>query len=224
MSLEQELRDLGATLFPPEPDLRAAVAANLEPRPRRPRALVLALAVLAVLAVAALATLAVPQARSALERWLGIGAARIVQVEKLPPLRPSGTALTGDPITERDAASTGTLVVPGVLGTPNTILRTDQGDVVLGWGRPARIRLLEIQQGGQIVEKFVTTAPKRVRVGDHPALWIAGPHAAALSFGQPELAGPVLVWEQDGITLRLDGRVDEALALRIARSSSVRTP
>jgi hypothetical protein len=37
-------------------------------------------------------------------------------------------------------------------------------------------------------------------------------------FGQPELAGNTLIWVHDGVTLRLDGRIDRAQALVIARS------
>jgi hypothetical protein len=62
-------------------------------------------------------------------------------------------------------------------------------------------------------------------VGGQPAVWIDARHAVQFAFGQPELAGKVLIWQQDGVTLRLDGHVDLATALRIARATeTVKTP
>jgi hypothetical protein len=74
--------------------------------------------------------------------------------------------------------------------------------------------------GGPIIQQYLTleTGLQRVEVGGHQGIWIAGKHAVQFTFGQPELAGNVLLWEQSGVTLRLDGRIDLASALRIARS------
>jgi hypothetical protein len=226
--LEEQLRALGAELFPPEPDLRTAVLGRLDAVPRRrPRRARPLLALAALLLATALAALAIPQARSALERWLGIGAARIVRVDTLPPLT-RGTALTGTPATEQAAARAlgGTLYLPHGLAAPDRLVTTHAG-VVAGWGDPVRLRLLEVPAGGPYFEKALTydTTVRRVHVGGQPAVWIDARHAVQFAFGQPELAGKVLIWQQDGVTLRLDGHVDLATALRIARATeTVKTP
>ncbi len=89
--LERELEALATSIeWPDAPDVAPTVAGRLAVPPprarrrRRPFALVLA-AVLAVL----LAVLAVPPARTAILDWLGVGAARIVQVDELPALPPA---------------------------------------------------------------------------------------------------------------------------------------
>jgi hypothetical protein len=65
-----------------------------------------------------------------------------------------------------------------------------------------------------------------VRVGDRPGAFISGGShgylyvapGGAVEQDRPLLAGPTLIWEQDGLVLRLEGDVDRATALRIARS------
>src|SRR4051794_7914624 len=88
--LEQQLQALAAELeWPATPDLAAAVRPRLEPRRQPPwRAIAIALAVLA-LAVAA--ALAVPSARSAILRFLGIEGVTVLRVEQLPSTAPLGT-------------------------------------------------------------------------------------------------------------------------------------
>jgi hypothetical protein len=216
--IEQELRDLAASLFPQEPDLRDAVRGQLVPRRRaRMRPLV---ALAAVLAAALVAALAIPQARSALERWLGIGAERIVHVDTLPPLR-HGPALRGRVATraEADRALGRPLLLPHALAAPDAI-RISQEGVALGWGFPARLRITEIVAGYPLLEKLVVAGNRvqRVRVGADRGLWIAGPHAIRFGSDEPEVAGNALVWVHDGVTLRLDGRLGLARALEIARS------
>lgn len=230
MSLEQELRALGTDLFPEEPDLRAAVLARLDRPPRASRSHRRPLLAFAALVLATLvAALAIPQARSALERWLGIGSARIIRVDELPPVT-RGNALAGVPVTRADADRLlgVPLPLPSALPPPTTIrVPRGLGAVVVAWGDPVRIRLLVIPGGGPILQKMVpvTTGVERVDVNGHEGAWIAGTHAAYFAFGQPELAGRVLLWEAGGaLTFRLDGRIDRALALRIARSIHVKSP
>ena len=226
--LEEQLRALGAELFPPEPDLREAVLERLDAAPRPPRRGARPLLALAALLLAtALAALAIPQARSALERWLGIGAARIERVDTLPRLTP-GAALAGDPTTESAAAAAlgGSRYLPHRLPAPDALLATRAG-IVAAWGDPVRIRLLEVPAGGPYFEKELhyDTSLRHVLIGVHPGVWIDAAHAVQFAYGQPELAGKVLLWEQGGITLRLDGKLALATALRIARSTrSVKTP
>jgi len=84
-NLERELRGLAPFVErPPERDLAPAVRARIGARRPHPGRLVLALAVI-VLAVAV--AFAVPPARSAILRWLGLGNARIEFVDRLPNVR-----------------------------------------------------------------------------------------------------------------------------------------
>ena len=83
-----------------------------------------------------------------------------------------------------------------------------------------RIRLLELAPGGSILKKLVTvdTTVQSLYIDGRLAVWIQGRHAVQYDLGQPEIAGNALIWEKNGVTLRLDGRIDRAHALRIARS------
>jgi len=67
---------------------------------------------------------------------------------------------------------------------------------------------------------------ERVRVGSAPGIWITGrPHGVLYADrnGQfrdetLQLAGDTLVWERDGLVLRIEGARSKADALRIASS------
>jgi len=50
-------------------------------------------------------------------------------------------------------------------------------------------------------------------------VWFSGTHVVDDFFSQPRLSGSALIWEQNGLTLRLEGRFTKAEALRIARSA-----
>ena len=77
--LERDLRSLGSTVaWPPTPD----VASRLELRPRRRRALVVAVALAVVALVAAFA---VPQSRSAILRFFHLRGVTVERVGTLPP-------------------------------------------------------------------------------------------------------------------------------------------
>jgi hypothetical protein len=70
------------------------------------------------------------------------------------------------------------------------------------------------------------TSVRRVKVAGRPGAFISGgmhgyiyeTPGGAVEEDQPLLAGPTLIWEQRGLVLRLEGDVERATALRIARS------
>ena len=101
-SLEQRLHELGGELaFPSEPELAPAVLAHIRRKPFPWRRAALAFA---VAAVALGAALAVPQARSALQRWFHVGGATVVRVETLPPaVERSQAGGLGRPVTVAEA-------------------------------------------------------------------------------------------------------------------------
>jgi hypothetical protein len=226
--LELELSELAPFVeLPPEPDLgpavRARVAAAPAPRRlgRRPT-LVLALAlVLLGLAIA----LAVPPARSAILRWLGIGTARIELVDRLPDVARLRPLDLGPRSSLADAQSRVAyhVVTSPLLGAPQEVhLRGDQVGFV--YGR----KLVVTQSRGTFFTKEAGpgTRVEQLRVNDRLAVWISGaPHFLGyigLS-GQPTpitlyLAGNALIWQRGPLTLRLEGKLTRAEALRIARS------
>jgi hypothetical protein len=203
--------------WPPtsEPALPAAA-----PRPRR-RALVVVVAALVVgLAVA----MAVPGARSAILRALGLEGVSIERVGVLPPAqeRPLGAGL-GAPVSVDGARQvlSAPFVLPPVRSQPQLYL--DQGAVsaLLDAGGPVLLSEMRVGGGDSIIlKKFVgpSTGVAGVRVGDTVAIWISGEEHVYLSPGAPpRLAGHVLLWERDGILYRLEGpALTEKQALHLA--------
>ncbi len=237
--LERELQMLGGEIaWPAAPDVssrvRARVKQDRESRLawRRPVAIALA-----ILAVAIAAAMAVPQARTAIFRWLGLTGAKIVRVEKLSPVPPQNNLDLGERVTLSKARADVDyhVYVPGKASDPDGIyLRhfPQGGQVSFVYGSPARPRLLFTQFRGsssaQFIEKQVTpqTRVERVTVKGEPGFWLAGrPHE--FYFRGPDgeviaesirLAGNVLLWEHDGLLLRLEGRLDKDEALQLAES------
>jgi hypothetical protein len=239
--LEQRLRQLGGELaWPPEPRLAPRVAARLAADSCAPRAtgrrrtLVLALAALA-LAVAT--ALAVPPARSALLELLRIGGAEIERVETLPATPPAGPLELGEPVSLAEARRRAEYapLVPRALPEPDGVYfrrpppggevsfvyRSEDGGVaaVLSQFRGDALPYVSKAAGPQ-------TRVRRVAVGRREGVWLAGaPHVlvyqdqrGVIREQTRRLAGNVLLWERDGLTLRLEGALDLATALRIARS------
>jgi hypothetical protein len=68
------------------------------------------------------------------------------------------------------------------------------------------------------------SAPQRIMVGGDHGYWIKGAHLTYTSGPQPlvwttvRLAGNTLLWDHDGLTLRLESALSEREALRLARS------
>ena len=92
--------------------------------------------------------------------------------------------------------------------------------------------LIITQTRGGIADEYLQklvyggTDVRRVNVAGRPGAFISGGSHSYLYVSptgdveqdHPLLAGPTLIWEQDGLVLRLEGDVDRATALRIARS------
>jgi hypothetical protein len=241
--------------WPPTPDLAGAVRTRLaarEPalapvRRRLPRpAPAVAVALLIVLALAALLA-ASPDVRATLRDWLGLGAARVERVERLPDVAPARRLDLGRRTTLAAAArATGLPAVTiRALGPPDAVYvsrRIGGGAVSLVYvARPglpastARIgALLGEFRGDPIafVKKLaVAGTPVRfVDVAGRPGIWIQGRHAVQFLDRsgraveqQPRLAGSTLLWTQalprgDLVTYRLETALPEAAALRLARS------
>jgi hypothetical protein len=221
--LEHDLRSLAAYVdLPAERDLWPGVEARLAARPRRSWTRALLVAVVAA-AVAVGIAFAVPPARSAILRFLGLEGVSIVRVEKLPPVS-SNPPIVGIPTTLAKAQR--------ILGFRPLLLDTkvpyrlyldpSQHAALLFYGQPLRLRLEETLIG--VFAKMVSISQhvERVTVNGDPGVWVSGTHAFDDFFSQPRLAGNTLLWKHDYITLRLEGRITKQQALEIARSVSLR--
>jgi hypothetical protein len=217
--LEHDLRALAAHVdLPAERDLWPAVESTLGRRRPTPWLRVGVVALAAAVAAVAIA-FAVPPARSAILRFLGLEGVSIVRVEKLPPVKGNPevvgvrTTLAG-----AEEALGFRPLLPDVGRPARTYLDPSRQAVLLLYGRPLRARLEETRLG--VFQKIVSMTQRidRVTVNGEPGVWLAGPHVVDDFFSQPRLAGNALIWEHEDVTLRLEGRLTKDQALRIARS------
>jgi hypothetical protein len=224
-SLEQRLQALGRELaFPPEPEI--AVSAHPASKPFPWRWVALAAAVLALAAA-----FAVPSARTSILRFFHIQGATVERVETLPPAQERSSAGgLGRRVSVREAERVlgFRMVLPPLGGEPRVhlldgvlatvILRVDGRPVLLS-EYPAR--------GYNLLKKSVgdKTHVEPVRVAGEPGLWVEGPphtltyFSAGGEFRQRtvKIRGNVLLWTHGPVTVRLEGRISKAQALRFAR-------
>jgi hypothetical protein len=216
--LERALSALAREVaFPPEPDLAPGVLARLGEPGRRRRSWPVAVALAAALAVA----FAVPQARSSILRFLHLGGVTIERVETLPPAqeRPLGYALGTRIPTGRVRADTGLRpLLPRGTAPKNAYVQHGVVSFLLSaYGKPL---LLSELAGDGFVKKAAGagTSIDRVRVGRDTGYWLAGRrHVLEVVSTPPRLAGNVLIWVHDNLTLRLEGDLTRDEALRLAR-------
>jgi hypothetical protein len=233
--LELALTQIGRDLtYPETPDLTGAVRRRLaeERRPFGRRRLLVA--ALAALAVAVGAVMAVPQARSEILDWLGIGAVTVRQVEDLPPLElATGDLGVGDEITLAEARRrvNFSVRVPQLEGFANPRVFYAEpipgGQVSFVYGSLDKPRLLITQVAAQgALEKLVhiSTKVEQVATDDARGVWIEGERHFLFYPGSDReepfrLVGNTLVLERtDGVTVRIEADISKEEALRIARS------
>lgn len=236
--LELELIAIGRRLdVPAPPDVASHVLAHIatpRPDPRR-RRLVLALAALAI--VALLATLAIPDARSALLRFLQIGGDRIELVDELPVVAPTPPELDlvlGQRVSLGEARRRAAFELLELEEAPDAVYLGERDTVWFLYGSPDAVRLLIAQTPElELDEAFILkklassgTSVEPTTVRGAPAYFLSGePHVVMLvdehGVGVPEtarLARDVLVWEEDGRTVRLEGDLTQAEATELAQS------
>ena len=240
-TLEQELRALAAEAFPETPDLTVGMLERLEAasvpavrRGRRRRVL----AVTVALAVAVGVAFAVPQARSAILEWLGIGGVSVESVDAFPVVPLDRPPIVGVPTTLPEASRRvgfAVLVPRRELGDPNAVYvgRFTVDEVTLLYGRPRAVRVLLTEVGGELdapfARKLVLGSGGRIRelsIDGRPALWITGaPHEFVFIGRNGEVVSAplrldknVLLWQRGNVLFRLEGDLGLARAIRIARS------
>jgi hypothetical protein len=244
--LELALREVGAGVaFPPTPDLASSVRARLSrPTPLpietgrggtarrrfgRPR---FALAAAALLLAALLVLAASPDARTAVADALGLRGILISQLPSAPTVTPAPLQL-GErlDLAAAQARVPFRLLQPSALGAPTEVYV----DPAVGGGQVAfvyRGRLLLTQFQAGLEPGFFAkglgpdTRLEQLTVNGGRAFWIEGrPHlfyyrdrSGEIRDESVRLAGNVLLWEQGGLTLRLEGNVSKDEAVRIASS------
>jgi hypothetical protein len=229
--LELALTRLGGEVdYPETPDLvgpvRRRLAAGRRPVAWR-RPLVIALA---ALLVAVAAAMAVPQARSQILDWLGIGSVTIRYVDDLPKVGKTQDDLAlGERVSLADARERASFPVrvPTLEGLQDPDVYLGQlGQVSFLYGSEEDPRLLITQIiGTGALEKLLSqaTTVERVRVGPAEGAWLeGGEHVLFFPSTGPEsqrLVGNTLLLErEDGVTVRIEADVSEREALRIFRS------
>jgi len=234
--LELELRRLGGEVSWPEtPQLARSVRARLEAEPGRRmrlnrRALTVAFAVLAALA----AVMAVPPARSAILDWLGFGGVEIRRVAELPEVPAGGRLVLGERVSLDEARRRAghPVLLPAAAGRPDAIFVDPSfpgQPVALVYGPVDEPRLLVLEfRAAPLIQKTlsVDTRAEAVTVHGGEGLWIEGPRHEFLfrtlerdaAMDTQRLAGNTLLWRRGELTLRIEGDLTKAEALRIAES------
>lgn len=234
--LELALTQIGRELdYPEAPDVTGAVRRRLAEgrRPlswRRPVVVALAAIVVAVGAV-----LAVPQARSAIADWLGIGAVTIRYVDDLPAVElATGDLGVGEQVSLAEARRRVRFPVrvPTLDGLEDPVVYYGEplptGQVSFVYGSPEKPQLLITQVAALgAMEKLLHSEGTRletVRTDDASGVWIEGERHVLFYPGADReepfrLVGNTLVLERtDGVTVRIEADISKEEALRIARS------
>jgi hypothetical protein len=118
---------------------------------------------------------------------------------------------------------------PSDLGPPDHVFLQDMDGAmaVFVWMSPedptlVSLNLFQIASGSWAGEKMALNTVQHTRVNGQAALWLEGPYPLRLHNGTLEMrrivATHALVWEEDGITYRLEGDLSLAEAIRIAES------
>jgi hypothetical protein len=229
--LELALTRLGGEIdYPETPDLGGPVRRRLA-EGRRPvawkRPLVIALA---ALLVAVAAAMAVPQARSEILDWLGIGSVTIRYVDDLPKVEKTqgdlalGERFSLDEARERAQFRVEVPTIDG-LEDPDVYLgRLGQVSFLYGSEEDPRLLITQIIGTGAL-EKLLSdeTTVERVRVGAAEGAWLeGGEHVLFFPSAGPEsqrlVGNTLLLQREDNVTVRIEADISKEEAVRIFRS------
>lgn len=218
--VEAALRDLATRLDVPEPpDVTAAVLSRISVPPRR-RGRFLA-AFLAALAAFAVAVTVSPAVRAGVVEILEFAG---IEFRSEPP----PNAPVRDPLERavslEEARRTAPFEIhlPAALGEPKEVL-VENGRVVSLVYDGMRLDEFDGALSPVMAKIIGADGVEQVTVGGVDGLWVGKPHAVYYidENGQhwsqgPRLAGSTLIWQRDGVTLRLEGDLTKEAALAIA--------
>jgi hypothetical protein len=241
--LARSLRSLGRSLDEPHrEDVVDSVRAAIDHHPRQvPRRRARRL-IAAAIGLGAVLTVSVPGMRTAVAHFFGIGGVSVTNKQPDDTTPPVGAAFfLGDRVTleqARNGVAYPVLVPssPG-LGTPEVYLR-DNGIVSFVYPASTELPAAHGTSVGLIVTQFngdtseamtklldgSDVAP--VSVNGQRGLWLTGRDHFVFFVDQQNgvvevpghIAGNTLLWEQDGVTVRIEANISEADALLIAES------
>jgi hypothetical protein len=143
----------------------------------------------------------------------------VIRVDELPTVGPGPLAFGERTPLARVRQELGFEPLLPRLGRPSEV-RVDTGGAYLVVVYAGRVRLSEFESEGSIVTKLakVSQGVEPLTVNGGPGLWVPAGHVVYELGRQPRLAANTLLWEQGGLTLRLEGRFTKAEALEVARS------
>jgi hypothetical protein len=239
-ALERLLRDLPDDDMP-DADLVPGVLRRLRSddaerrgRPHRRRGLLVAAVTATVLAACA----TIPPVRDALVSVFQVNG---ILVRQAPGPSASGSPTPsvslpsvyeglGEPTTEAavEAYSSGRLLRPGALGVPDRVFRREALVTLVYGGRTPTWLVMEVVAPSELLlEKIVGTSAdvRRLTVNGQPAVWVEGPRELIYVRAGDEprvedarLSGNSLIWEQDGVAVRIETTRGLDEALEVARS------
>jgi hypothetical protein len=193
-----------------------------------------ALAVALAALVSLLAAAAIPDARSALLRFLHLGGARIELVDELPTVATTDLeGALGERVTLEEARERGGFALRELDHQPDRVYLGPRGTVWFLYGTPTHVRLLVAQTPRSTVDPIFTrkiagadTHVEQVEVDGSPgALLMGAPHVVLLVDERgriveesARLARDVLLWDDNGIVYRLEGDFEKEEAIELAGS------
>ena len=239
-TLEQILiQHAGQVRYPPTPDVAQSVRQRLQRRTLSKTIGVTRLGWIVVVLVIVLASLfSVPPLRAAILDFLRIGAVQI----GLPDAALTPSTATPKPallplLGETSLAEARTQIpwqiklptYPADLGEPDAVfVQSLDGDaLILVWmdkNDPSQVRLsLHMLQSDALVwKKVAVEVVQQTTVHQHTAYWTSGPYLLAIKGkGIDEtrlIEGHVLIWEERGITYRLECNLTMEEAVKVAES------
>ena len=117
---------------------------------------------------------------------------------------------------------------PVDLGAPDRVfLQEDGGMVILVWTDPddlerARLSLHEIASENIMLSKYQPRVIQETQVNGVYAVWVQGPYLVRLTSGSYDfrrtVEGNTLIWEEDGITYRIESDLPLEETIQIAES------
>jgi hypothetical protein len=226
--------------YPPTPDIAGGVRERIAPKNRRLLIVRLAQPLLILVLVALIVALAVPDLRARAFDWLHIGAVRIIKDPPAASPTPFPDVLQGYDVTPiasildwdnevslAEARERVDFLIPAVprLGAPDVVFyyELEEPVIILVWKRSEQTPIsLHLIGSRNRVFKYKVDVETETVVNGRRAVWLTGAHQYEIMPQEGEGAviqryihGSVLLWEEDGVTYRLEGELtlDEARAL-----------
>jgi hypothetical protein len=218
--------------YPPVPDIAGVVRQRLTSSPRRPVHLNWSLAAVLALVFLAAALFASP-ARARIVEWLRVGAVRIFLAD---PTLTAPTAVAPPDFTELAGRTTLAEAQTKAGFSLKTLSQFREPDrvyyqeldraqmVIMVWFDPdlGDLALYQIQGPVSIINKRYVGSIEETVVGEQWAVWVEGPYQLYIETGTEidirAVEGRTLLWQQDGVTYRLESTLTIEKAREVAES------